>query len=236
MRKIIFLIYLLCLLMPLALYAQNIDYVEYFIDTEPGFGNGTEITIDTPDTNINLNFTIDISNISDGFHTLYIRGRSIENDTIHWGLAHIHPFYKMSASAGAKIVDAEYFIDVIPDFGDGTPITISQQDTSVVMNLSVSVANLNDGFHTLYIRAMDENGHWSISHVHPFYKMTVDAQAQIIQAEYYIDDIPAFGSGTPITVSQQDTAVVLNIPINIIAGFKTSGFFLMLSISGSLTL
>ena len=55
--------------------APPIGQLEYFIDTDPGFGNGTAVTI-TSGTDINnYSFNVPLSGLSDGNHTLYIRSR-----------------------------------------------------------------------------------------------------------------------------------------------------------------
>ncbi|MBO9657838.1 MAG: T9SS type A sorting domain-containing protein [Chitinophagaceae bacterium] len=55
--------------------APPIGEMEYFIDTDPGFGNGTKITF-TPGTDIN-NFSVNIplGSVSQGPHTFYVRSR-----------------------------------------------------------------------------------------------------------------------------------------------------------------
>lgn len=56
----------------------NIGYIEYFIDTDPGTGEGTRIPI-TEDAKVeNLTTTIDISALSQGGHYLYVRTRDTE--------------------------------------------------------------------------------------------------------------------------------------------------------------
>jgi hypothetical protein len=45
---------------------------EYFIDTDPGMGNGTSISLTAGDT-VNLNPSISTSSLSPGIHYLYVR-------------------------------------------------------------------------------------------------------------------------------------------------------------------
>ena len=60
---------------------QNITNVEYFFDTDPGFGLGGNISV-TPAPNLNnLQFTIPLSSISAGFHSFYVRAKD-ENGCI----------------------------------------------------------------------------------------------------------------------------------------------------------
>jgi hypothetical protein len=55
--------------------APPIGEMEYYIDTDPGFGNGTKITF-TPGTDIsNFSVNIPLNTVSQGSHTFYIRSR-----------------------------------------------------------------------------------------------------------------------------------------------------------------
>lgn len=53
----------------------NVQVMEYFFDTDPGFGNGTPVTFTAaPDLN-NFLFSADISALAVGTHTLFIRSK-----------------------------------------------------------------------------------------------------------------------------------------------------------------
>ena len=56
------------------LYAQNIVQVEHFFDTDPGYGNGTDVPI-TPGQNITADFVADLGGLGNGFHILYVRAK-----------------------------------------------------------------------------------------------------------------------------------------------------------------
>ena len=80
------------------MFAQNITVVEYFFDTDPGYGFGTSVTI-TPATSItDFTFPIDITAASDGFHTLFVRAKDANNN---WSAAYSRPFYKLSVAQAA---------------------------------------------------------------------------------------------------------------------------------------
>ena len=55
-------------------YSQNINYAEYFIDNDPGYGNAYSVTV-TEGTDITVDFTADLSSVPNGFHVLYVRAR-----------------------------------------------------------------------------------------------------------------------------------------------------------------
>jgi hypothetical protein len=52
--------------------AQDIVFAEYYFDADPGHGNGTAVTV-TADTVVDLSFTADLTGLTKGLHTLYVR-------------------------------------------------------------------------------------------------------------------------------------------------------------------
>jgi hypothetical protein len=51
----------------------NITLLEYFFDTDPGFGNGTEVAITGTTNLVNYTFTVDVSSLAQGDHNFYVR-------------------------------------------------------------------------------------------------------------------------------------------------------------------
>ena len=103
----------------------------------------------------------------------------------------------------AQIDKAEYFIDTDPGIeGSGTiSIPIPTPSFSVSESFSVDTSLLSNGIHTLYVRARETSGNWSLYFkqtflVHDFTNLVVPTQ--INAAEYFIDTDPGAGSGTPI--------------------------------------
>jgi len=56
----------------------DIGYVEYFIDTDPGIGNGVRIPVINNANVENLTANIDISTLAEGGHYFYVRSRDTE--------------------------------------------------------------------------------------------------------------------------------------------------------------
>lgn len=67
---------------------------EYFIDTDPGFGNGTTINIAAPTDLVNVTATIPTGALADGVHYLFIRTKEILGK---WSLYEPQPFTVDSA-------------------------------------------------------------------------------------------------------------------------------------------
>jgi len=51
----------------------NIVSLEYFVDTDPGFGSGTKLTVNPATDITTLSFPIDMTNVSIGNHKIYVR-------------------------------------------------------------------------------------------------------------------------------------------------------------------
>jgi hypothetical protein len=51
----------------------NITLLEYFFDTDPGFGNGTPVVITGTTNLVNYTFPVDVSGLSDSNHYLFVR-------------------------------------------------------------------------------------------------------------------------------------------------------------------
>ena len=96
------------------LKGQNISYLEYYFDTDPGRGSANEIVI-TPAPAIDVTYTVDISSLENGFHTLFIRAT---DDSGHWTFVRQNHFYKdrIPVDPFPDIVQLEHFIDSDPGF------------------------------------------------------------------------------------------------------------------------
>jgi len=150
----------------------DITQIEYFIDSNPGFGSGTQIPF-TPGTNISgLNANINITGLQQGVHRFYIRSKDVNGK---WSITNFSVFDNSSVApsppappAAPPIANIEYFIDTDPGFGNATPINVPD-NTGDINNYSVNLAlsgSLTIGTHYLYIRSRQNP--WSISNVVPF--------------------------------------------------------------------
>jgi hypothetical protein len=152
------------LLLPLFLLSQTITVVEYFIDTDPGVGNGTAVSI-TPSGTIVLNESLDISGVAPGFHYLYIRAQDSDGD---WSLHARQSFYVSDTSSIAQqplpdIIAGEYFFDQDPGPGNGYPFSVSSPDSLLNLNENLPLpSDISLGEHYIGIRFKDERGSWSL--------------------------------------------------------------------------
>jgi hypothetical protein len=183
----------------------NIIAAEYFIDTDPGFGNATSITITTPSPNItDQAFSVSLAAVSQGVHVLFIRSRDVNGK---WSVSNRFVFYKPFSSAGApaaNIVKAEYFFDIDPGFGSATDIPVTLGTDVQNVNFAADLTALSAGVHTLFIRSKNADGKWSITNRQILYKPsgnTSSAASNIVKAEYFFNTDPGFGNATNIPVT-----------------------------------
>ncbi len=185
-------------------YAQEIVAGEYFIDTEPGVGNGTPINV-TPSADVEIDLSISASGLSVGFHHLHTR---FQMDNGQWGLLHTKMFYVVH-EASTTLETGEYFIDTEPGLGNGIPINISPS-SDVSVDLDVSVSGLSPGFHHLYVRFKMMDGQWGLLHTKMFYVLPIPADNSIVSGEYFIDTDPGVGMGAQFTLAEPTDSVDTN--------------------------
>ncbi|ETR67638.1 MAG: hypothetical protein OMM_05036 [Candidatus Magnetoglobus multicellularis str. Araruama] len=196
-------------------YHMSIIAAEYFVDNDPGQGNG--IPINAHDGNFDSkieNFAIDdiaVNQLSLGTHTLFVRGK---NQLGIWGPTKQYPFQRIEKNPPIQetyhmtITDAEYFIDTDPGEGNGMPVlaTDSSFDDKIEpFSLSgIAVNHLIPGNHTLFVRGKDNFGRWGKPKAFQFHIDPVAGSADdyyIIAAEYFIDTDPGKGKGIPVKAS-----------------------------------
>mgnify|MGYP001420711826 FL=1 len=192
----------------------DLTKIEYFFDSDPGFGNGTNVPF-TPGGHIsNLSFAIDITPLTPGFHNLFIRTR---NDQGIWSLTSQKSFMKIPAETGTyEITAIEYFFDSDPGLGMGTNIPFTPSAQVEINDFVIDLTSLSPGFHKLMVRAKNQEGIWSLTNSWSLYKVSfADTTPYMVAAEYFMNSDPGFGQGTPITVAGNlanlETDVVIDI-------------------------
>ncbi|MBS1566786.1 MAG: hypothetical protein JST39_20545, partial [Bacteroidetes bacterium] len=192
--------------------AQNVVAAEYFIDTDPGFGKATAISV-TPQTDIAAApVTINTTGLSQGTHHVYLRTKNAEGS---WGITQVkefivdaNPDYPVAPAAAQNVVAAEYFVDTDPGFGKATAISVTAQTDVANLPVTVNTSGLPLGTHHVYLRTKNAEGSWGITQVKEFivdagiaYPAAPAAPLKLAAAEYFIDTDPGFGAGTPIVIT-----------------------------------
>ncbi len=226
--------FLSLVLLTISLYAQeDITALEYFIDIDPGVGNGTSVSI-TSGQSINESFSVPTGALSPGYHLLGIRTRNAEN---RWSMYERRLFLIQDPAddlnfpqTTANIQAAEYFIDTDPGVGSGTVISTAG-GANILENFSIPSGALGNGYHVLGVRTQNAEGRWSMYERRVFliqdpaddlnFPQTV---SNIQAAEYFIDTDPGVGSGTVIPTAGGST---ISENFSIPTGALSSGYHVL---------
>ncbi|MBN2764011.1 MAG: T9SS type A sorting domain-containing protein [Bacteroidales bacterium] len=112
---------------------MNVAGIEYFIDADPGFGNGTPVEIISRNSNLIADFVVDLGGLSDGDHVVYMRTRDQQG---HWGSSYAHAF-----SMKSKIMDNKEVVSwfrMYPNPDQGTVSLIFSESRQERLNLMIN--------------------------------------------------------------------------------------------------
>ena len=192
----------------------NMISIEYFVDTDPGFGNATSLTFTTQNPVATETFNIDLSSINSGLHILHVRTKDANNN---WSLAYARPFLVNGNGAVEQVAAIEYFFDIDPGYGNGISLAVTAS-TTLDINDNLDLNGLADGLHILHIRALTASGDWSLNYTKPFIMIGGYSNPNIVALEFHIDTITGLGQGTPILLNANtviDTTVIVDLTTTI---------------------
>jgi len=197
-------------------FAQTISLIEYYVDTDPGYGLGKSVSTTPSSTVSNFTFPADITGTSNGIHRLYVRAKDSNGS---WSLLNNILFLQDVAivQPESKVNRIEYFIDTDPGYGLGKPISFSQSANVSNINYVVDISLVSNGIHQLFVRAKDANGRWSILNNVTFLQETVVTPtiATVTHIEYYLDTDPGYGMGANIPFTPSADVKNLNFAADI---------------------
>ena len=183
MIKKIRLINILVLLPVLAMQAQVPLRMEYFFDSDPGYGKAFLISGLKEYEN---SMTMATDDLLPGAHVLYIR---VMDDSGCWSETMGRPLY-VKPIQPQRPQRMEYFLDSDPGYGQARSIGgITEGDNTLTFDLSDAPA----GAHVLYVRSQDDAGRWSTTMSRPLY---IEQLQDIVLVEYFIDNDPGVGKAT----------------------------------------
>ncbi len=208
MRRILSAI--LGILLGIQVVAQSdIVALEYFIDEDPGVGNGTSIPI-TQGPTLDITYTIPTSGmgLSNGLHVIGVRS---QNSNGIWSMIELRTFYiqpdvGVSDPPTEDITAVEYFIGEDPGQGNGINLSVTQGQTLDFTDL-LSTNSLPNGYHVVGVRAQNAKNIWGMAEIRIFYVQNLSAPgsqtpADIVELEYFFNEDPGQGAGTSISVAQ----------------------------------
>ncbi|MBL7870281.1 MAG: gliding motility-associated C-terminal domain-containing protein [Cyclobacteriaceae bacterium] len=210
MRNLIF----ISLLISTSVCAQTITRLEYYFDTDPGFGNGISIPISSA-ADLARDFSVPLNTVNEGFHLLYIRAKG--NNGL-WSLPQSRPVLVQRSAQSASIYSInriEYFFDTDPGFGNGSAIPISSA-IDLTKDFQLPISTIAEGIHTIYYRAKSNNGLWSTLLARPVFVQSnaqTSSTPSLKRIEYFFDADPGIGNGIQISTSgsTSDQSLVINL-------------------------
>ena len=216
--KLFFVVFFLTGLTVNAQNTQQVTAVQFFFNTDPGIGNAGNGAIQNFTGNgiYTQSFNVMLpSNLSPGFNTFFVRAK---DEYGRWSPIEKGIFYVLDQLTGSSINAYEYYFDNDPGVGNGT-LTSVISTTSLNVALNITVPNLNDGFHQLYVRSRSSSGAWSVIDHNMIYVSAGYTQT-ITALEYYFDVDPGIGNATayPVTASAS-----LNIAANVFTPCLATG-------------
>jgi hypothetical protein len=203
----------------LTIAQPNINRVEYYIDTDPGYGAATNIAY-SGTNNITTNFTIQLASLAEGVHVVGTRSRDVNGA---WSLDNKWIFLKPYSTTGTgpvpNINRVEYYIDTDPGYGAATAVSISPGQNLSGLAINLDLNPLSEGVHVVGIRSRDANGAWSLDNkwifLKPYTKTGTGPVPAINRVEYYIDTDPGYGNGTALSVTPGQNLSGLSFNLNL---------------------
>ncbi|GAB3838289.1 hypothetical protein GCM10028821_39700 [Hymenobacter jeollabukensis] len=146
---------------PAAVAAVNITKVEYFLDTDPGFGSGTDVPVTAGLDVAGVAISIPAGALTTGFHTISVRSKDANGK---WSLTTARPFYYEPLPAAApNITKIEYYFDTDPGFGSATDVPVASPAPDMAgFGFMADASALSDGAHRFFVRTRDAGGKWSL--------------------------------------------------------------------------
>lgn len=204
---------------------ETIVEAEYFVDNDPGIGNGTSFTL-AGTAQINTAISVNTTSLTPGFHNLFIR---VKNNLGVWSHYEGRMFYILPTESAIteNIVSGEWFVDTDPGIGNATPFTTaSAAQINTVLNLTTST--LSGGTHRLYIRVKNNLGVWSHYEGREFYVCSNPLAQSVVTGN------STFCSGSTITLSGSSVPTATSYLWQGPNGYSASG--LNLNISNATTI
>lgn len=191
--------------------AQQLTQAEYFFDTDPGYGNGNQISF-TATENFEFDSFISVDGLSAGFHSFHFR---IKDENNNWSQALTKGIYLPQDNGDATLIDQiEYFFDEDPGFGEGLQYNNFNPSNDLLVSFTAEMPNLQEGSHEFFLRVKDSNGHWSQTQQQSFELLNCDLEIsgmvthedQSLVNDAWIYLYQYFGEGAAIVVDSINVA------------------------------
>ncbi len=183
-------------------------HIEYFFDTDPGFGNGLTAPITT--TGGTHKFDVDTKTLEEGLHLLGVR---VQDNTGVWSPTQTLPVFIINVK-GSSVTRTEHFFDSDPGYSNGLTAPITT--TGGTHKFDVDTKTLEEGLHLLGVRVQDNVGVWSPTQTLPVFIINVKSSS-VTRAEYFFDTDPGYGNAAQVpSVTAGENS--FSIPCNEVSG------------------
>lgn len=146
--------------------ATEIKYAEYFIDTDPGIGNGTPVDFAASE-DLSITINNDLTGLSNGLHRVFIRS---QDNTGKWSLlgSRLFNISDNNSVYASTINSLRWTIsgNNITPFSESKTITIPLSDISE--NITPDLSGLTTGNYTINLTAIDNSGSSSAPFISTF--------------------------------------------------------------------
>lgn len=179
---------------------QDITYIEYFIDDDPGVGKGKPLALPDIAYKAHLNLDVEISTVglAVGEHEFFVRALDALGqwtDVMSRRFTIYKDGYEEPVVSSGDLNRIEYFFDTDPGYGNGFALENPNTGENTYL---MSFESLDEGVHVLSLRAQDDAGHWSPTLSRTLY--TIKPVGEIVAAEYFFDADPGEGKGVPVSL------------------------------------
>ncbi len=181
----------------------HVVQIEYFIDRDPGYGNGISPTFEQG-SSVGVSLCVATDTLSIGMHVLVVRVRAADN---RWSTSFNRPFWVEPIRSEKSVVAAEYYVDRDPGVGQAIPYPVIP-NVEVNQSFVLATDTLSPGLHLFGMRFRDSSGNWTIALQKGFWVERIHSVASVNAAEYYIDSDPGFNLATSIPVVAGESATI----------------------------
>lgn len=162
---------------------------EYFVNPDPGEGNGTPISASYGAQEVSA--SLDLTGLNDG-DVISVRFKSSNG---LWNRARRLVYRVPYPSRDNMVIAAEYFVNDDPGPGHATPITAGLP--SQVFSATIVPPGLAPG-DVVYARTMSSNGVWGTARGIVAQSPIAMAGNTLLAGEYFLNSDPGEGNATPI--------------------------------------
>jgi hypothetical protein len=128
---------------------------EYFVDTDPGYGNANSIPVAVNNNNV-LTYTVPLSSYSAGFHIMGLRS---EDNKRTWSHTMLYGFYINESNTPVNITALKYYYTNSTSTTDIFTYQVPVPSTNVALNFNANLSQLaNNQDYDMHIWAINEKG------------------------------------------------------------------------------